>query len=238
LRALIVDDEAPARAKVRRLLEARGGIEIAGEARTGREAIAAIKRSRPDIVFLDIQMPGLDGFGVLDALQSDAPYVVFVTADGHKALEAFEAGAVDYLLKPFTPERFDQVVERARDRFGGRQAPAASSGNHLQRLLVIDGGHAVFLSVDRIDWVESDRNYVVFHCGADAHRLRATIASVGERLDPSQFLRINRSTLVRLDAVASMVEWSHGDYKVTMRDGTELTWSRRFRGEAERNFGL
>jgi two-component system LytT family response regulator len=256
LRALIVDDEAPARAKVRRLLEAESGIEIVGEAGTGREAVAAIKRSQPDIVFLDIQMPGLDGFEVLDAIDADgAPYVVFVTADEGKAIKAFEVGAVDYLLKPYTPERFAQVLERARMRaapsspLSSRAAAspssrAASEGSavseppYLKRLLVIANGRATFLPVDRIDWIESDRNYVNLHAGAEVHRLRATIANVASRLDPSQFLRINRSMLVRLDAVASMNEWSHGDYKVTMRDGSELTWSRRYRGEAEREFGI
>lgn len=237
LRALIVDDEAPARAKVRRLLEAASDVDIVGEASTGREAVAAIKRSQPDLVFLDVQMPGLDGFGVLDTLDDDAPYVVFVTADERHALKAFEIGAVDYLLKPFTPERFATVLDRARARIGGEPAPAATSG-YLKRLLVIDDGRATFLSVDRIDRVEAERNYVYLCSGAERHRLRATIASIAERLDPAQFLRINRSTLVRLDAVKSMTEWSHGDYKVLMNDGTELIWSRRFRGAAEREFGL
>jgi two-component system LytT family response regulator len=223
---------------VRRLLEAASDVEIVGEARTGREAVAAIKRSHPHVVFLDIQMPGLDGFGVLEAIESNAaPYVVFVTADESKALKAFEAGAVDYLLKPFTPERFSQVLDRARSRMSSSIAITAPT-SFLERILVIEHGRATFVPVNRIDWIESDRNYVVLHVGGQEHRLRATIAAVVARLDPAHFLRINRSTLVRLDAVTAMNEWSHGDYKVTMRDGVELTWSRRFRGEAERNFGL
>jgi len=160
-----------------------------------------------------------------------------VTADEHHALKAFEVGAVDYLLKPFTPERFAQVLDRARARLGD-QAMHAVPATYLKRLLVVDNGRAVFLSVDRIDRVESERNYVFLCCGKDRHRLRATIASIAERFDPAQFLRINRSTLVRLDAVKSMTEWSHGDYKVVMHDGAELIWSRRFRGAAEREFGL
>lgn len=243
MRALIVDDEAPARAKVRRLLEAADDIEIVGEAATGREAVAAIKRSRPDIVFLDIQMPGLDGFGVLDTIDASGdvmPYIVFVTANDQHALRAFEHGAVDYLLKPFTPDRFRRVLERARDRM---VVPAAATGaaapsTYLKRLLVLDEGRALFLPVERIDRIEADRNYVQIFAGAERCRVRATLASVAARLDPAQFLRINRSTLVRLDAVASMTEWSHGDYRVLMSDGTSLIWSRRFRDAAEVEFGL
>lgn len=237
MRALIVDDEAPARAKVRRLLEASDDIEIIGEASSGREAVAAIKRSQPDIVFLDIRMPGLDGFGVLDAVGDDAPYIVFVTADDQHAIRAFEIGAVDYLLKPFTAERFAQVLDRARAR---RTSMPAAEGKreYLKRVLLIHEGRAVFLAVERIDRIEANRNYLELHGGGQRHRLRATMASIVERLDPSQFLRINRSTLVRLDAVQSMVEWSHGDFKVVMSDGTELMWSRRFRGAAEREFGV
>jgi two-component system LytT family response regulator len=242
LRALIVDDEAPARAKVRRLLESAGDVEIAGEATTGREAVAAIKRSRPDLVFLDIQMPGLDGFAVLQAIEAsgdELPHIVFVTADDGLALRAFEHGAIDYLLKPFTPDRFARVLERARQRTTARSSStSAPAPSYLKRLLVIDEGRALFLPVDRIDRIQAERNYVHIVAGADRCRLRATLSAVAGRLDPAQFLRINRSTLVRLDAVASMTEWSHGDYKVLMNDGTELIWSRRFRDAAEQEFGL
>ena len=241
MRALIVDDEAPARAKVRRMLGAAPDVEIVGEASTGREAVAAIKRTRPDIVFLDIEMPGLDGFAVVDAVERDGgPYVVFVTADDSKALRAFEVGAVDYLLKPFTPERFSQVLERARDRLGQPARAESPPGERapLKRLLVSDNGRAVFLAVERIDRIEAERNYVVIHAGRESYRLRTPIGSIASRLDPAHFLRVNRSTLVRLDAVREMHEWSHGDYRVVMRDGAELIWSRRYRAAAEREFGL
>lgn len=242
MRALIVDDEAPARSKLRRLLSAAEEVEVVGEARTGREAIAAIKRSRPDVVFLDIQMPGVDGFGVLETIADDAPYVVFVTANDRHAIRAFEVGAVDYLLKPYTPQRFDQVLDRARERIAAatRSAgePPAPTRAPLQRLLVIDDGRAVFVPVDHIDRVEAERNYVTLVSGSNRYRLRATLGAVAERLDPSHFLRINRSTLVRLDAVKTMHEWSHGDFRVVMHDGAELVWSRRYRAAAEREFGL
>lgn len=243
MRALIVDDEAPARAKIRRLLSGTDDVEIVGEAATGRQAIAAIRRSRPDVVFLDIQMPGVDGFGVVDSIAGDdAPYIVFVTANDQHAIRAFEVGAVDYLLKPFTPSRFEQVLERARARLTSTTAPAASSAiparQFLRRLLVIDNGRAVFLPVDRIDRVEAERNYLYLVSGKERYRLRATMSSIAERLDPAQFLRINRSTLVRLDAVRDMHEWSHGDFRVVMQDGTDLIWSRRYRAAAEREFGV
>jgi two-component system, LytTR family, response regulator len=242
MRALIVDDEAPARAKLRRLLGAEGDVDVIGEATNGREAIAAIKRSAPDVVFLDVQMPGLDGFAVASAIDNDSgPYIVFVTANDQHALRAFEVGAVDYLLKPFTPERFSRVVDRARDRLASpqiRSGAAVPAQQFLRRLLVVDDGRATFVPVERIDRIESERNYVTLHVGPDAHRLRATISALEERLDPAQFLRINRSTLVRLDAVREMHEWSHGDFRVVMHDGTELIWSRRYRAAAEREFGV
>jgi two-component system, LytTR family, response regulator len=243
LRALIVDDEAPARAKIRRLLSGIEDVEIVGEAATGRQAIMSIKRSRPDLVFLDIQMPGVDGFGVVDAVAGDdAPYIVFVTANDQHAIRAFEVGAVDYLLKPFTPSRFERVLDRARTRLASTAPPADTSAlptrQFLRRVLVIDNGRAVFLPVDRIDRVEAERNYVFLVTGTERYRLRATISSIAERLDPAQFLRINRSTLVRLDAVRDMHEWSHGDFRVIMQDGTDLIWSRRYRAAAEREFGV
>jgi two-component system LytT family response regulator len=240
MRALIVDDEAPARAKLRRLLDADSGVEVVGEAQNGREALAAIKRSSPDIVFLDVQMPGLDGFDVAQAIEREGgPYVVFVTANDQRALQAFEVGAVDYLLKPFTPERFARVLERARERLSEseRAAPPPAT-EFLRRILVVDDGRAAFVPVDRIDRIEAERNYVKLHAGHDVHRLRATLGTLAERLDPAQFLRINRSTLVRLDAVREIHEWSHGDFQVVMHDGTELIWSRRFRAAAASRFGV
>lgn len=243
MRALIVDDEPPARAKVRRLLEAAGDVEIVGEASTGREAVAAIKRSQPDIVFLDVQMPGLDGFGVVQAIEDgQVPCLVFVTAEERHAIRAFEVGAVDYLLKPFTPARFDQVLERARERLADRSpsvvGPATTDRHFLRRLLVLDDGRALFLPVELIDSAEAERNYLWLTCGAARYRVRATIGSLQERLDPAHFLRINRSMLVRLDAIRAMHEWSHGDYRIAMHDGRELTWSRRYRAAAEREFGV
>jgi two-component system, LytTR family, response regulator len=239
MRALIVDDEAPARAKIRRLLEAAQDVDILGEATTGREAIALIKRTQPDLVFLDIQMPGLNGFDVAASIEQDGgAFIVFVTADDSHALRAFDVGAVDYLLKPFTPDRFARVLDRARERTMPDRQPRGAEREPLRRLLVIENGRAVFLPVDRIDRIEADRNYVQLFAGAERHRVRTTLAALGERLDATKFLQINRSTIVRLDAVREMSEWSHGDYRVVMHDGNELIWSRRFRAAAERVFGV
>ncbi|HEV2644392.1 MAG TPA: response regulator [Candidatus Elarobacter sp.] len=242
MRVLIADDEAPARAKLRRLLGEERDIEIVGEASTGREAVAAIKRSAPDLIFLDIQMPGLDGFGVLDAIESDAaPAVVFVTAFDDHALRAFDVGALDYLLKPYTPDRFTVVLARARARLGVRRVRDAAPPVQkppLTRLLVQHDSRAIFLSTDRIDRIEADRNYVELHVGTSRFRLRATIAAVAARLDPAHFVRLNRSTIVRMDQIGEMTEWSHGDYRVVLRDGSVVMWSRRFRAVAEREFGL
>jgi two-component system LytT family response regulator len=243
MRVLIADDEAPARAKLRRLLSQEADVDIAAEASTGREAVAAIKRVAPDLVFLDIQMPGLDGFGVLDAIAADAapPQIVFVTAFDMHALEAFEVGAVDYLLKPYPPERFAVVLARARERLaarGGRASAAQPVRSYLKRLLVQRDDRAVFLQVEQIDRVEADRNYVELFAGPARYRVRATIAAVAERLDPAQFVRLNRSTLVRVDLITSMHEWSHGDYQVVLRDGSRMIWSRRYRAAAEQEFGL
>lgn len=243
MRALIADDEAPARAKLRRALAASDDVEVVGEATSGREAVAMIKRLSPDIVFLDIRMPGLDGFGVVDAIATDdAPYVVFVTANEEHALRAFEVGAVDYLLKPYTVERFGHVLQRARGRLASRDRTPkhAESAAHefLQRLLVTVDGHALFLATAVVDRVVAEGNYVRLFSGSAEHRIRATIGMLQQRLDPVHFLRINRSTLIRLDAVKDMHEWSHGDYRVVMRDGTELVWSRRYRADAKRRFGL
>jgi two-component system, LytTR family, response regulator len=171
---------------------------------------------------------------------------VFVTANDEHALRAFEVGAVDYLLKPYTMDRFDRVLQRARERMAGerrppeRAAPARESDARafLQRLLITVNGRAQFVATDAIDRIESERNYVSLFSGNVKHRVRATIGALERRLDPARFMRINRSTLVRLDAVRDMRAWSHGDYRVVLHDGTELIWSRRYRADAQERFGL
>jgi two-component system, LytTR family, response regulator len=254
MRVLIVDDEAPARAKVRRYLADHDDVEIIGEADTGTDAVERIAELEPDLVFLDVQMPELDGFGVIDTIGvSSMPYVVFVTAFDEHALRAFEVRALDYLLKPFTPERFSAVMDRVRAVFakpsGERTADindklealmtamAVNRPRFLRRVLVHHENKAFLIPVERIDRVEADRNYVRLHGVGKTFTLRGNIGSLAERLDPEKFLRINRSEIVRLDAVKELQPWFHGDYRVVMADGTTLMWSRRYRAQSAGEFG-
>jgi two-component system LytT family response regulator len=247
IRTMIVDDEAPARAKLRRLLSSELEFEIVGEAASGRDAVTMITSAEPDVVFLDIQMPELDGFGVLAGLDERMPHVVFVTAHDEHAIKAFEVRALDYLLKPVTPARFRETLDRVCERLRqATPAPAndlrevaadlASPAQRLDRMLVHDETRALFLPVERIDWFDADRNYVRIHAGQRTFTERATIAALVERLDRSQFLQINRSQIVRVDAVKEMHPWSHGDYHVILQDGTRLVWSRRCRAQTSNAF--
>ncbi|MEO8032171.1 MAG: LytTR family DNA-binding domain-containing protein [Gemmatimonadota bacterium] len=250
LRILLVDDEPPARARLRRLLASAPDIEIVGEADSGPAAVAAIESSVPDLILLDIQMPGLSGFEVLAELAPErTPRVVFVTAFDAYALEAFRVHALDYLLKPVDPVHLLEAIERARasvraDRpedLAIRIDQLAESLHRrpkfLKRLLVHHENKAFLVPLERIDRIEADRNVVLLHSAGGPYRFRSSIGDLVERLDPARFLRINRSEIVRLDAVKEFHPWSHGDYRVLLHDGTELTWSRRYRARTEDQFG-
>jgi len=242
LRILVVDDEAPARRKILRLLREESAVEIAGEADGGEAAVAAIRKQHPDLVFLDVQMPGLDGFGVIQSLKAakvPLPRVVFVTAHDRFALRAFEVHAFDYLLKPVGEERFREALGRARiqheqsaDGFSSRLGAMLEQLQREKllpdRLLVEENARAIFVAVKDISWVEADRNYVLLHCGNKMHTLRSTLDAVQNVLDPKLFVRINRGTLVRLEAIRELLPWFHGEYKVMLHDNTELRWSRRY----------
>jgi two-component system LytT family response regulator len=252
MRILLVDDEAPARARLRRLLGELPGTEVVGEAASGADAVAAIGELAPDLVLLDIQMPGLDGFDVIDAVGVEAmPPVVFVTAYDEHALRAFEARALDYLLKPVGRDRLADAVERARRlaspaptpdgdmaaRLDGLLRELGRRARPLRHLMVQHGERSLLVPVDRIVRLAADRNYVrVFVAGAE-YRVRGTIAAIEQRLDPAAFLRISRGDVVRLDAVRELHPWSHGDYHVILHDGTRLVWSRRFRGRGGLGIG-
>lgn len=242
LRVLVVDDEAPARRKVLRLLREEASLEIVGEADSGEAAVAAIKKHRPDLIFLDVQMPGLDGFAVIRALDTakvTLPRVIFITAHDRFALRAFEVHAFDYLLKPVSEERFREALQRARaqheqstDGFSSRVQAMLEQLEHeksfQERILIQEESRAIFLAVKEISWVEADRNYVLLHCGKKTHTVRSTLDALQNTLDPKLFVRINRGTLVRLDAIREMLPWFHGEYKVVLQDNTELRWSRRY----------
>lgn len=252
VRALIVDDEPPARRKLLDLLGREGDIEVVGEAENGRQAVGAIREHRPDVVFLDVQMPQLDGFGVVAEVGvQHMPLVVFVTAFDEHALRAFEVHALDYLLKPFAAQRFQAVLARVRRRLherdgGGLQDRVARlledlgrQPRFLQQLLVErEAGREVLVPVSAIDRIRSERNYVRVFSPEGAFRVRGTLTKLEERLDPDAFLRINRSDIVRLGAVAELQPWFHGDYRVVLTDGTVLTWSRRYRARSKDAFTI
>lgn len=239
IRVMIIDDERPARQKIRHYLQSEPDMEIVGEASSGREAVESIQQHRPDLVFLDVQMPGLDGFGVLEALDFEPlPQIVFVTAHDHFALRAFEVHALDYLLKPFDPSRFEKVLDRAR-AFIKRGAGESESVSRLleelrgrpryvERLLIHSEGRAFFLRVDQIQWIESAKNYVRLHVDKQVYSTRGTIEGLNKRLDPARFLRINRSQIVNLDSIKELQPWFHGEYRIILKDGTEMNWSRRY----------
>jgi len=233
MRILIADDEAPARAKLRRLLQGEPDVTVVGEAASGHEALAAIEELRPDLVLLDIQMPGLDGFGVIEAVGMEAmPAVVFVTAYDEHALRAFDAQAIDYLLKPVRPDRLASVLERVR------RLSAGPEPRILRHILVHHENRAQLVPVSRIIRVSAEGNYLRLHLAGAEYPVRGTIASLESRLDPAVFLRISRGDIVRLEAIKEMQPWSHGDYHVILLDGTRLTWSRRYRAKSASNFGL
>lgn len=239
IRAVIVDDEGPARDKIRRLLASRPEVVIVGEAENGEAAVEEIANRRPDVVFLDIQMPGMTGLEVLEYLTPPAPYIVFVTAYDRHAVTAFEKRALDYLLKPVTAARLDETVDRLLEqrKLTGPGNDAALAGlqersrpdRHITRLLVRHGERIVLLRLDQVDYVEAQRNRLHFVSHGRRYTQRATLHDLSSRLDPDKFLRINRSQIVRLDAIAEVEPWSHGDYRVVLRDGTRLSWSRRLR---------
>ncbi len=247
LRVLLVDDEAPARARLRRMLQAESGVTVAGEAEDGARAIESIRALDPDLVLLDIQMPNGTGFDVIDAVGPDAmPPVIFVTAYDEHALRAFEVRALDYLLKPVAADRLAQALARARDDTMDRATRAVTMHDmlesvaprqHLSRILVHLDDRAVLVAVDRIDWIEADRNYVWLHSAGKSVLHRQSISAIEARLDPQRFLRVSRSVIVRLDAVREFHPWSHGDYRVVLHDGTTTMWSRRYRARSGALFG-
>ena len=231
IRVLIVDDEPPARRKVRRFLSRDAAIGEIREAGSAAEAVDAIRDFAPHLVFLDIQMPDGDGFGVLSSLGDGRDFhVVFLTAHEQHALKAFDAEAVDYLLKPVDPARFERSLERAKAQIARRdRTPDGGVAPALQRLVVEKNGRERFLAIERIDSAEADGNYLHLHAGGESYILRATLDSFVRRLDPTRFVQINRAQLVNLDSVREMQPLFHGERRVVLKDGRELIWTRRYR---------
>ena len=246
LRALVVDDEPLARRRVRELLGGAPDVEVAGEAGSGRAAVEAIRALRPDVVFLDVQMPGLSGLDVVREVGPAAmPVTVFVTAYDAHAVAAFDLAAVDYLLKPFEDDRFYEALGRARRSVRLQAAeqlqrqlasllgpvatpppPAPAAAPYLQRVTVETRGLVRVVPVDRIDYVTSDGSYAELHVGTEVHVVRSSLQALEDRLDPARFVRVHRGTLVQLDRVESVRVASGGDYQARLLDGTRLRVSR------------
>jgi two-component system LytT family response regulator len=238
LTSLIVDDEPLARQGLRQLLRRDPEMSAIYEARDGREAVEAIKAHRPDMVFLDIQMPELDAFGVIEAVGLDAmPLMVFVTAHDEHAIRAFDISAVDYLLKPVTAARFDRALARAKTQVN--QSPAqeqimalleaiASPHRHLKRLAVRSPGKTYFVNVNEIDWIGAAENYVELHIGDAAHLVHVTMNALEASLDPGMFIRIHRSIIVNIGRIQELHSAMHGEFMVLLRNGTRLQSSRTY----------
>ena len=250
IRTLIADDEPLARERLRKLLEEEAELEVIGECSNGREAVTAIKKDQPDLVFLDVQMPELDGFGVLAKLAGEKlPAVIFVTAHDKFALQAFEVHALDYLLKPFDRQRFQKALRRALDHIKRDQAgelkerlssllgDLKSDAKYPARMAVKSSGRVIFLKIEDIDWIEAADNYVSLHIGAESHLHRETMSALEERLPPNKFLRISRSTIVNVDRIKELQPLFHGEYSVILRNGTRLTLSRSYRDKLNHLMG-
>ncbi len=242
IHAVLVDDETPSRRKLRHLLASEADIAVAGEASSGAEAVELLNRVRPDIVFLDIQLPDCSGFDVIEAIESrDGLHLVFVTAHDDFALKAFDVHAVDYLLKPVEPSRFTQAIKRIRrlietpdsgrivSRLDELVEALRSDPAYVRRLLIQENDRSIFLEVSRIEWIESARNYACIHSGDRTYILRSSLDSLAAKLDPKIFRRISRSEIVNVERIAEVRAWFHGDQKVILKSGQELNWSRRYR---------
>jgi two-component system, LytTR family, response regulator len=246
IRALIVDDEALARARMRKLLAQEPDMEVLEDCANGPEAIAAIQKLHPDLVFLDVQMPEVSGFDVLRALSPEqVPLVIFITAHDQHAIEAFEVRALDYLLKPFTQVRLHEAISRARQQLETRQTAslqdrlaellqASPAVPLLNRIAVRTGAQVVFVRVEEIDYLESASNYVVLHTATGNHVLRETLQNLESRLSPKLFMRISRSTIVNLQRIKSCQAGAEGDHVLVLQDGHQLSMTRAVREVQER----
>lgn len=242
MRIVIADDEPLARKRIKSLLADIPDAEVVAECANGREAVEAIRAHAPDLIFLDIQMPELDGFAVLQQIGGvPAPSIIFVTAFDQYAIRAFEVHALDYLLKPFDRDRFNRSLQRARDDMARGQvaitqaqleallADLRPAARVEERILIKEAGRAILLPASEIDWVESAGNYITIHAAGQSHMLRETMKGIGERLDQHAFRRIHRNIIVNISRVKELRTMGKGEYILKLRDGTKLAVSRRYR---------
>jgi len=245
IRTVIVDDEPLARKRIHDLLREDKQIDIVGEFGGGAEALQLLQSERADLLFLDVQMPEVDGFELLEAIEGLVPAIVFVTAFDKYALRAFDAHAVDYLLKPFNEGRFRQALQRAKEKIGKNNGghmsvelmamlkDAQGGRKSTDRLVIKSGGRVLFLKAAEIDYVEAAGNYLNLYVGKDTHLIRETMQGLEARLDPERFLRIHRSTIVNLERIKELQPWFGGEYVVILRDGRKLTLSRTYRARVQ-----
>ena len=246
IRTIIVDDEPLAREGVRMMLDPDSDISVVAECTNGTEAVTTIVDQNPDLVFLDVQMPEMNGFEVLEAVGAkQIPHVIFVTAYDKYAIQAFEIHALDYLLKPFTAGRFSEALERVKKQISNEESSNLSrklatlleevkpKSGYLERIIIKDAGRVFFINVEEISWIEAADVYVRLHTGSQSHLVRGSISKLEAKLDPSQFLRIHRSTILSLKHIKELQPLFHGEYQITLRDGTKLTSSRSYRDKLQ-----
>jgi len=245
IRTLIIDDVQLARERLKRCLADHPDVEIVGECDNGDKAVKAIRALSPDLIFLDVQMPALDGFGVLEALKTERmPAVIFVTAYNEYAIQAFEVNALDYLLKPVDGERLSKAVQRAKallaqpgqgqgddldSRFRAMLEDIKSGSKFLKRLTIKLTGRTILLPTDEIDWIETYGNYLKVHAGRESHLIRGTMQSLGTKLDPEKFVRVHRSVIVNIEKVKEIYPRSNGDQDLVLQNGQQLMLSRNYR---------
>ena len=235
IRAVVVDDEPLARSSLKLLLQRDPEVELVGECKSGVEALAEIRRKKPELVFLDVQMPECDGFDVLEQLGSEMPpALVFVTAYDQYALRAFEAGALDYLLKPFDNARFERALNRAKERIEQRK----ETPRKIERLAIKNAGQVLFQKISEIDWIEAADYYVCLHVGTKTHLLRRSMSDVDQELEQAAFCRIHRSAIVNLERVRQLQVSEDGGTDVVLNSGTRLRLSRRYRKDLQARLGL
>lgn len=248
LRVLVVDDERPARTRLVDLLRRDSQVVSITEGQNGSAAVALVRRDRPDLLFLDVQMPEIDGIGVVEALGADMPLTVFVTAYDQHAINAFEANALDYLLKPFSDRRFEAALARAKARLAERslsalgaqmlQLTATTPGiGLLDRLVVRSGGTTRFVKMTEVDWIEAAGVYVNLHTGAKEWLYRATLNDLANRLDRKRFVRVHRSAIVNIDGILQLEALSHGEFDAVLKSGARVRVSRTYRARLEERLG-
>ncbi len=247
MRVIVVDDEPLARRRLKAMLADQADVEVIAEYEDPTDALKALPDSGADVLFLDIQMPELDGFGLLDELgQRPPPFVIFATAHEEHAVRAFDTDATDYLLKPYDRERLERSLERARAALAGTRVGALDSqvrqlvdhlrerNDYLDRVAVTMGRRTYFVSTRAIDWMQADRNYLRLHVGDKCHLIRSTISGIESRLDPTAFARVHRSFIVRIDHVRELRALISGEYRIVLQDGTELPMSPQYRDRLPR----